>query len=354
MTESVRQIRPWSGSLVCALVGLIAGNFVLAEQSAALASFLSAHFGSTWFFEDLLLHSFSPLGLVLGAAFGLVLFDLPCLCVRHLRRDRLQEVLLRLQADTGGLQALCSLAGFVSAAGRVNMLQRRLLLKMLLRIGTVVDDERELEYTRAFFNGAASLKPDPKALQRLNSLCKGSSRRPFALWLCSRLFDFASADFDFGPGQEDRILLITGSMSLPEQDVQSLLHLRLSAACDRLPSLQEQALAHSPWFLPAPAADGADAEQEAGFDNAHFDEDAALAAARTAQAQGRGLSLAEAYIVLGLTYEAPKRQVQKRFLQLMLRYHPDRLASGSSPMQRRRATLLCSLLLAARDLILRQ
>lgn len=339
-----------------AVLGLIGGNFLLGNQSAALALSLSQRFGSTWFFHDLLAGSLSPLGAIWGLIFGFVLIDLPYLCWRQWHRDALHDAFTKVQSAPALQDALCAVAGsMASVSTHINLNQRARFFSMLLRAGIAVQDETVLcRCEAAFWHAARRGEVPDGALRCLQGLRPERERQALCGWLSARLLDLAFADFELSYAEEGRFWLIVKQLSLMQPDVESMLQLRLSALSDYRPTLRERLLAQAPWPDPTAAEVADDAAQPSDFSSytqAPFDEAAALQAAREARTQGRELTLSEAYNVLGLPYGAPAGAVKKRYRQLMFKYHPDHFTQ-SSAAERERASLICLEIKLACELIL--
>ncbi|MBU3826238.1 MAG: J domain-containing protein [Candidatus Anaerobiospirillum merdipullorum] len=345
------------GTAVGALLGLIGGNFLLQTQSAALAQALNERFGSNWFFHDLLAGSLSPLGAMLGLLFGFVLLDLPFICLRQWHRDALHDALLQVQADVSLQEAICALAGsMASSSPLINLNQRACFLALILRAVLPLNDETLKRYELIFWQAARQKTLPDDAIKRLLNLKPERDLRALSMWISSRLLDLALADFDFSYQEEARFWALIEHLPLMHADIESMLQLRLSALSEYRPTMRERMLGAALW--PDPQVDTAAHAGKEGkstdfsaYTQAPFDEEAALQAAKAAKAQGRTLSLSEAYIVLGLPYGAPVGAVKRRYRQLMFKYHPDHI-STHDPATKERAALICLEIKLAYELIL--
>ena len=397
MTNSAwaRDRLTYAGACCCAALGLVFGNLLLGDSSAALAQALSARFGSTWFFEDLLASSISPVGALLGLVFGFVLFDLPRLSLHQAYKDNLGECVQYLQGDVLLQEALFRVFGALIGRAPVNLLQRELLFKICMRLELIPLSDRKLstgagsalseEEERALHfkltaagmwlkAGAQGPESELKAaLLYLNQTC--SHRKLYALrpWICARLADLALTSLQLNALVEEAYYELTAALGAFRADSESQLHLKLESRAEREFSRREALLASCPWnfsFFEEQGQPGQQAQDDPGANS-----QAQGAAGNGADADGRyggysyeqsgssgphsgssaaslnEMSVSEACQILGVSALAPVSEIKARYRKLMFKYHPDHQA-GKSARAREQAKEQALLVKLAYELLL--
>ena len=334
--------KPYLGAAAGAAAGFIFGNFIFSSQSVQLAEALSDRFGSTWFFTDLLAQSFSPVGALAGLVIGFILIDLPYIALRQIQHDNLSAALVKVRKDPQLQQQIFTLWGYAAAAAPLTLAHREVFWQILTRIGLPLGGTVEQYCETALRRGAKLLEPPAEAAAALAPLGP-----PFARWLCARILDAALCDLEMNSAEEQRFLAVGKLLGIPAVDSASLVQLRLSAAAEYRPSRHAVLSAAAPWDRGDASSlqDGSEEPESSAGDYiyAAFNEAAAFNAAVQAQAQGRDLTLAEAYLVLGLPFGAPAGAVKKRARRLIFIYHPDHQAQKGAAERERAAFLTVQL-----------
>lgn len=295
----------FSGACLMAALGLVLGNFLLYDSSAALAAALSSRFGSSWFFEDLLASSLSPLGALLGLVFGFVLIDLPRLSLRQADHDNFAEAALYLRRDKLLQQAIFRLLGAQCAAGgRPNLLQRDFLLQLIAKLQLTAEAEADpaaadfssSSSSSSYSSSSSSFAADEtvdsssssaatgsflpqktddqeilrqitvwlaegsacisghgdrsaltSALLYCNSVCQTQHLPSLRPWLSRRLADLALCSVQLSPSAEALFGELCARLNLYAADSGSMLHLKMEQRSERAWTAREQYLASAWW-----------------------------------------------------------------------------------------------------------
>lgn len=399
----------FSGACLMAALGLVLGNFLLYDSSAALAAALSSRFGSSWFFEDLLASSLSPLGALLGLVFGFVLIDLPRLSLRQADHDNFAEAALYLRRDKLLQQAIFRLLGAQCAAGgRPNLLQRDFLLQLIAKLQLTAEAEADpaaADFSSSSSSSAATgsflpQKTDDQEILRqitvwlaegsacisghgdrsalgsallyCNSVCQTQHLPSLRPWLSRRLADLALCSVQLSPSAEALFGELCARLNLYAADSGSMLHLKMEQRSERAWTAREQYLASAWWNFvlqeesaePSAAADSGFADWRyawgwqtfgaGGFGSDGSDgANQAGAGERGSSAGGSSLNelgLSEAMQILGVDALTSDAEVKKSYRRLMFKYHPDH-QSGRSAAARARAQEQALLIRLAYELI---
>lgn len=404
MAQKARDRLTYAGTFTCAAAGLVFGNLVLGQSSAALAQALSARFGSTWFFDDLLASSISPLGALLGLVFGFVLFDLPRLSLHQAYKDNLSECAQYLRGDVLLQESLFRVLGALIGRGPVNLLQRELLLKICMRLELIplsdsklssqagskltAEEERALQWKlnaagQWLKAGAQGAESELKAaLLYLNQTCR--ERRLYSLrpWICARLADLALTSLQLNQLVEEAYYELTAGLGAYRADSESQLHLKLESRAERSFSRREALLMACPWnfsFLDEQQGqegqDGYNDRQSdgqwqagggfadgygsyswqqgkgAGADAGAGWSDSSGGSGSSARSSLNEMSVSEACQILGVSALAPLTEIKARYRKLMFKYHPDHQA-GKSARAREQAKEQALLVKLAYELLL--
>lgn len=334
-----KKLPRFSGACLLAAAGLVLGNFLLYDSSAALADALSSRFGSNWFFTDLLASSLSPLGALLGLIFGFVLIDLPRLSLRQAGQDNFTEAAAFLRQDLPLQQAVFRLLGAQCAAGGCpNLLQRDYLLRLIDQLGcagpppgeeetadlpqtvSCAERSRKLQLISSWLaEGAAAAAPGAEnqdltaALLYINAVCRKQHLPSLQHWLCRRLADLSLCSVQLSPAAEKLFLELSVRLNLFAADCESLLHLKMENRAERVWTLRQQYLAAAWWnFGLLPEAEEKQSES-ADFSYRHS----------AAAGSLNELSLQEAMQILGVDALTPPAEIKRRYHRLMFKYHPD-------------------------------
>ncbi|MBO8416706.1 MAG: co-chaperone DjlA [Proteobacteria bacterium] len=290
---------------------------------------------------------FNPLTALIGFAIGWYFVDKPRNQAARARQEASQAFSYAGggQGGTGNFEIMRSsfaLMGYVArGAGRVNEAHIQLAEIMIARMG--MDDHGRNMAVEAFNRGK-----DPSFNFRSeigNLLREAHGNNTIIAYIVEFLVEIALADGSLQQGEYDRLVEVTGALGIGREQLDRWIELRRA----QMRFAEYMRRAQQQWG----GAQGSQQQGWGGQQQGQWQDQGQQSYGGGQQAyQATENDLQNAYQILGVESTASFEEIKKAHRRLMLKYHPDRLASqGLPPEMVRMYTEKAQEIQAAFDLI---